>query len=416
VFKVYIWLILLIEGAALLDKNRYLYVFYNRVNYGDILYAVYAGIQLAFLKQKNSKPIKLHSFFFLIYSLAFWTAASWGIHFILGNEAIENLLGVPLRLIFYATFAFSASQWVRKYGSEVIGIPYCIGIISMLLYNLISSGLTINYVPAEIPENNFSGLLMPVCCAYIGMVFLTKPGLILYALILISYLLTFFVYSLGGYLMALVLLPALWIVSKQVYFKYISKFLILKIALLLLAIVLLKTSFAPNNILLDNKMRIGNKINNLTPMPYDENSGTLKRYGHICSSLIIGIQNPVFGVGELRWEEENAKNETWLGWNYLENDNPHNAFLQLFSMFGLPALILFVLIFITAAKEIYSLNLLQRNQWTILSISIIVMFFLSGNLMGDMFLTHYFYLYGALVIGTKERLNHLKAGISVNKV
>ena len=211
--------------------------------------------------------------------------------------------------------------------------------------------------------------------------------------------------------MALLFLPALWIMSKQVYLKYISRLLALKIAALLIAIFLFKASLAGNVDILNNvMMRIHNKINNVSQMSSFENSGILKRYGHILSSLKIGIQNPVFGVGEVRWQQENAKNEIWLGSDYLENDNPHNAFLQLFSMFGLPALIIFVLIFITVAKEIYSLNLLQRNQWTILSISIIVMFFLSGNLMGDMFLTTYFYLYGGLVIGTKERLNYLKAG------
>lgn len=410
--KYYIMLMLFLLGARLLDNKAMLSPIAGRISYGDILFFIYlaTSVIIYFMKSPKFKVVRLRRqqmFFLCLFAFSLWTGMSWCVNSLFRSGNILDFFGIPVRVAYYGIMSLFVVRWVREYGSNVLVMPFCIGILAMFYNNFLNAAMRVGEIPIAINEKNFSGVLLPVCAVYFALSILCKPNLSSFVLFLLSIVSTLFVYSLGGFVLIALFLPAIWIMVRRYFGAATIKIhkKVLMVLLLLLLFVIVMTSARPIlNTIMHN---IDNKIHNLPGISQKTESAHM-RFGHFLSSMAISAENPLFGVGEANWQEENNKNRDWLGDWFVENDNPHNGLAQILSMFGIPAFILFAAMFYFVFKELYSLHILKGLEWKIFVASIFMVFVGIANLMSAIFTYYFFYFFASLIFGIKARRQPIK--------
>lgn len=391
-----------IFGASLLDKKGTIFSpIARRISYADILFLFYFFASFIVYLEKSSKWLIVYSksqryFLLMLFAFSLWTGLSWLITTATLEGQLRDFFGIPVRLAYYGIISIFVTKWAKKYGINVIVFPFCIGILGMFYFNFFSKAIMISDFPIAIQNNDFSGLLLPVVSLYFSLSILSKPGYVSLALCFVSYCSTVLVYSLGGYILMIMALPAVLI---SFWYCYSIKGRMLKGKFIFIVVTIgigLSVVFGlkPNQETITNRIKA--KIANL---PFSSNhihSGDV-RWGHFLSSLEITSRNPLFGVGEYNWENENAKNKSLVGDAYRLNENPHNAIAQIFSMFGIPAGVLFGLCLCLWFIALYRIKLLKGIKWIIWVGAVVCVFFASANLMDAIFTTYYFYFFAALI-------------------
>lgn len=403
----FLCLILFLLGAKTLDKNHMLSVG-QMISYGEILFLLYFFIAILKMLRSDSASwlfVSQHHKRFTLYltMFALWTGLSWSVNTVTMGGDLNDLFGMTARILFYGFMSVFVAIWVEKYGPALVAVPFCLGVLAIFFYNFSTAALAMSIigVPQALPENNFSGVMLPISALYLALVGMASPGIIPLLLMCVCYASTVLVYSLGAYLFLILGFPAValsihaFFVEKKV--AKVKRALAFAVLFFAVAAAAVKLGSAYETV----RVRIGNKFANI---PLTEKakgrvqSGDIRR-GFFLSSLVITRNNPLFGVGEYNWREANLKNKDWLGEVFYEHKNPHNAFAQILSMFGIPAFVLFVLCLYAAFRRLYAERLRGGAAWGIFVLSSSLVFLATGNVMDSIFTTTYFYFYAALIFG-----------------
>lgn len=406
--RLYICIMLFLLGARLLDKNGFLSPIAHRISYGDILFLIYMvfgfAININWLSRFFAVSSRTESMFIIcVFAFALWTGLSWSVNTMFLGGNVLDFFGIPVRVAYYGVLSLFVSKWVRKYDVNILVLPFCIGILFMFYCNFLTSAIVISNIPTEINEKNFSGVLLPICSLYFVLSLLWKPRFFTMLLLFFTYASSLLVYSLGAIILMILAIPAVWMSVRNFFLSrriYIHKRVLSFITLLAIFVIITSLITPYINSIID---RVSGKLHNIPGVSKDIES-THYRLGHFVSSAVISAKNPLFGVGEYNWENENDKNRDWLGKWYMKNDNPHNAVAQIMSMFGAPAILLFGLCFYFAFKGFYKLRLLKGMKWSLLVFSVACVFVVSANVMDAIFTTYYFYFFVALIFGIGDRI------------
>ncbi len=405
--KLYIGLMFFLLGAHLLDKGgRILSPIANRFSYGDILFVLYLIGSYILNLNRTSKWLVVYSkrqemFYIFLFAFSLCTGISWCVTSLLQKGYILDFFGISTRIAYYGLMSLFATKWIKKYGLNILILPFCLGIVSMFYFNFLRSALPIFTIPTEIAEKNFSGVLLPVCAIYLAISILDMPRLSNLLLFCFTFLSTLLVYSLGGIVLLILSLPAVWIMLRYYFAKPIIKYDKKVFSLFILLLIVIGLFLSPMSDTVTH--RIVAKFHNIPGISKEETESAHLRWGHFISSIYITLKNPLFGVGEANWQEENDKNIDLVGKWYIQNENPHNAIAQIPSMFGIPAFIFFAICFYLVFKALYELKLLKGLKWKIFVFSVFMVFFGSANLMDSIFTTFYFYFFASIVFGIKAR-------------
>lgn len=413
--KVFICTILFLLGAKLLDKWGIVSFLENRMSYGEILFILYmfgallkiissSSISWLFISYRQKK------FTYYLACFALWTGLAWSINTIFRDGDIMDFFGIPVRVLFYCLMSVFVARWVKEYGPNLIVLSFCSGILAIFYYNFTILVTDIGRVPVGgVSENTFSAVLLPVSAMFLALTGMTNPGVLSLLLMCISFLSTFLVYSLGGLLYMLVGLPAM-LLSMQNFFinsrvGIVKRIFALVFLFLIVIYIINNFGFAFEAI----SINVKNKINNIPFVEAAQGGGQSAdyRWGVFLSSLVITVNNPLFGVGEYNFRAENMKNMEWLGDKFFDHKNPHNAAAQMLSMFGIPAFFLFSICFYIAFKQLYRLRIKSGLKWKIFVFSSLFVFLATANLMDAIFTSTYFYFYAALIFGIEGRNGQL---------
>lgn len=411
--KNFICVILFLLGAKLLDRDHLLSVG-RRISYGEMLFILYFfGVLLKVISKNSISWLFFSSqqkkFTYLLTCFAIWTGLSWGINTIFRNGDIMDFFGIPVRVLFYCFMSVFVARWVKRYGPNIVVIPFCIGILAMFYFNFAAGVVTLtdNEIPNVIAERNFSGVLLPVGAIFLALLVMINPTPLAFILMCFSFASTLLIYSLGGYLFVLMGFPAVLV---SIYHFFINReirmnkrFFTLAILFFLGIIIFTKFGFVFGTIF-DNIEKKYNNIPFVEAARGDVQSGDY-RWGFLLSSLEITMNNPMFGVGEYNWKAENLKNKEWLGKIFYDHKNPHNGLAQILSMFGIPAFLLFMSCFFITFKGLYALHAENGLKWKIFVLSSFLVFFGSANVMSTIFTTYYFYFYAAFIFGIEGRFS-----------
>ena len=119
------------------------------------------------------------------------------------------------------------------------------------------------------------------------------------------------------------------------------------------------------------------------------------RWGLIYSSIIIWTENPIFGVGISNWEQAHIENQMNLGSMFYLDDNPNSAFFYVLSCMGIIPFLIFIYVFFQfSLYVITALHGLGIGYH--ISIILIMVFFLTGNIQVEMLKAYYFWFAYAL--------------------
>lgn len=404
--KIFICIILFLLGAKLLDPEDQMLSIGKRISYGEILFILYLfGVLIKIINKKSVSWLFIShhqkKFTYLLACFGIWMGLSWSVNTIFRDGDIMDFFGIPVRVLFYCLMSVFVARWVKIYGPSPIVLSYCSGILMMFSYNFTTMFTDIGGIPAGITNNTFSAVLLPASAMFFALTAMINPGILCLLLMCISFASTVLIYSLSGLFYMFIGLPTVLIamycffINKRV--KRGKQFFIVLLLSLLVFHVADKFGFAFEMI----SSHIENKINNI---PFVEaaqgevQSGD-QRLSVALSSIIIAMKNPLFGVGEYNFREENKKNQEWLGAKFFDHKNPHNAIAQILSMFGIPAFLLFSTCFYITFKQLYSLNITSGVKWKIFVSSSLFVFFATANVMDAIFTTTYYYFYAALVFG-----------------
>lgn len=409
VHKIFICVVLFLLGAKLLDKDQQMLSVVRKISYGEIFFILYLfGVLLKIIMKNSISWLFLSNyqkkFTFYLACFAVWMGLSWSINTIFRDGDIMDFFGIPVRVLFYCFMTVFVARWIKKYGPNIVVIPYCSGILMMFYYNFSTLFMDIGGVPSGVTENTFSAVLLPASAMFLALTGMARPGVLSLFLMCISLVSTFLVYSLSGLVYMLVGVPAV-LLSMQSFFINtrvgIVKRLFALVFLSLIVIAIINNfGFAFEGI----SLNIERKINNIPFVEAaqgDSQSGK-QRWGVFLSSLVITMNNPMFGVGEYNFKSENMKNKEWLGDKFFDHKNPHNALAQILSMFGIPAFFLFAMCFYITFKQLYGLRIKSGLMWKTFVLSSLFVFFATANIMDAIFTTTYFYFYAALIFGIKE--------------
>lgn len=407
VHKIFICIILFILGSQLLDNiDGPMLLIGKRISYGEILFILYMFGALLKIMRENSISWLLLShrqkkFICYLVCFAFWVGFSWAINTIFRDGDIMDFFGVPVRVLFYCFMSIFVARWVKIYGANIVVIPYCSGILTMFYYNFTTGFMDIGGVPVGVPNNTVSAVLLPVSSLFLALTGMVNPGVLCLLLMCISFMSTFLVYSLSGLVYMFLGLPAV-LVSMHNFFsnKRVGigkRFFMLVLLVLLATAVVDKFGFAFETI----KFHVSRKLDNLPSLAEstDGSESGQQRWAIALSGLVITMKNPIFGVGEYNFRDENLKNQKWLGARFFDHKNPHNALVHILSMFGIPAFFLFAMCLYIAFKQLYDLRIKRWRKWKIFVLSSIFVFIATANVVDSIFTTTYFYFYAALIFG-----------------
>ena len=413
IHKGIIAIIVSLLGAALLDRDRVLFAG-ESINIGEILFGIYLLAYLLFKLASNphslikfNVPYKDFSFPFLLFVA--WTGLSWAINTIFIDGELHDLFGVTFRLGYYYVMLLFIAQWVRRYNPQTVIYPFCGSVLLFFFMNYRSAFIEAATLPHAINVTNFSGIMLPVCSLYFALLYCFKRSILTLLLAMISYWAAILVYSLGAYVSMAMALPVLIVIVNDYWkSKKYHRFVKYATAVGVIICAFYVINNFPSEIEII-KQFINNKINNLsfTEEGQQGDQSMDYRIGHFQSSLAMVAMNPLFGVGEFNWERENDKNAEWVR-AYVANDNPHNAFAQVFSMYGIPAFIFFVWSIYAVFKKLFALRLLLKWKWK-LFVSFTAITFIGGaNTMSPFFNTYYFLIFAGVVFGIYDNIRHIR--------
>src|SRR5574341_85455 len=408
--KIFVCTILFLLGARLLD-NRNLFYLSDRFAYGELLFALYFfGVILKSIHTKSVSWIFISKtqkqFTYYLIGFAIWCGLSWSINTIWRYGDIMDFFGIPVRVMFYAIMSIFVARWVKKYGPSLVVISFCCGILAIFYLNFdaMVAAMNIVGVPDRLPENNFSGVMLPVSAIFLAIAGMVNPGILTLLLMCLSFGLTSLVYSLGGFLFMIMGLPAV-LLSVHNYFTSRNvgmgkRFAASAVFIVIGIFIIVNFSFAFEAI----EGHIQNKINNI---PFFETgqdhvqSGDI-RWGFFLSSLAITANNPIFGVGEYNFQAEHWKNRGWLGDKYFDHKNPHNGLAQILSTAGIPAFYLFGVCSFITFKKLFTFRNMGGVKWKVFALSTFCVFLGTANVMATIYTTYYFYFFAGLVFGIVE--------------
>lgn len=145
-----------------------------------------------------------------------------------------------------------------------------------------------------------------------------------------------------------------------------------------------------------------------------EEGGTVAaRWGYVIASFYMAMDNPLFGVGLTNFESAYDDLRGVLGPNYWPSDNPHSAWLYLIACFGLPATIVFLLIFYNFSLRLYMSVPLRGCSRLIYCSTIMMALFISGATQLQLITQHFFWFFFAVVNGISLERNSFSVSDSI---
>ena len=410
--------ILLLLGAQLLDRDRALFIG-EHISFGEIGFAGYlvffVGVQSAFSTggRFGRFPVPYRRFSLYFGGFVFCTGLSWLVTTLFIDGELADLFAVPVRLAYYFTMALFVARWVRRFGPLLVVYSFCGGIFVMFVRNYYVTMLEmLTTVPDAIPVTNFSGVLLPVSALFFALLCAYRPSLVSMVLMLVLYFSTALIYSLAAYIFMVTALPAVLIIVKNYYYSGkingISKVLFIVIAVSAGCYVV-QDRITEIDLLTENVMH---KLDNVsfTDKGAAHDQSMDYRYGQFQSSLMMTYQHPLFGVGKFNWENENEKNKNWVRAHH-RNDNPHNALVQVLSMYGIPACVLFVAAILHVFRRLLAIRLMGGWTWVVFVLSTAATFIGSACVMDSFLVTYYFYFYAGVVLGIGSLVQQASRGL-----
>jgi len=401
----FVFLIVAVWGFGPIDKARVLYPVYG-VNVGDLLFMVFLLAWLGALAFRGRVALAVpepHLRLFLAFQLAFagWALLSTLVNGIRYSGPVLDLFGA-LRLFFYAAVVVFVARWSARHGATGIATAFCAGTLLSGALNLYRQFLDpVSALVAGLPQlqdRNPSGAMFAAVILYAGLLVLEHRPIRALCFAGGALFLSAFTFSKGAWLMALVAATALFVLLGVRTLRRRGAYAV-KAIVLVLVVAGLAGVYQGREV-------IGALVEaKIAAVRGDAQEGLVDvaRLGQVLSSLDIAMEHPLLGVGESRWQAENAANREWLGSWYLENDNPHNGVMAILSMMGFPALFAFLAAGTVPFVTLYRFLPGGTVARYAVVLSMAGVFFVSANLMLHVYTQYYFWLFAGLSMGLYTR-------------
>lgn len=385
-------------GQSLPYENWYI----HGISIGDGIFLLYLSFALATGGHlegvlQSILRIRAYSFLtvvFMILSLLSATinAYYWDIYF---KDVIESL-----RILYYLIIVGFVSVWVERYGPSHFLIAFLFGILfsGFVNYYYVSSqewatiyGFVVLYKPNIIGNLVGIGILMVSFLVYQGRYAIS-------ALLFLSFLfLSVFTYSKGTWLMVGLGTMA----NLVVYLKSeITTRRAVRIPYLLYSVSIFSIPILGFIFYSELGGLIKFKLETTQFSDTAEAGGTFAaRLGFVLASFRMLLDNPVLGVGISNYEQAYDQMKDFLGPYYWPTDTPHSAFLYVLACMGLPAFIIFMLLFVypfTFLRKILSIKGILKYVYLFLAFSV---FILSGSIQPQLLTQYFFWIFTGMVIG-----------------
>jgi len=131
----------------------------------------------------------------------------------------------------------------------------------------------------------------------------------------------------------------------------------------------------------------------------EEVSSVDVRWSHILTSVEMAVSNPILGVGYPNWEFAYYEHHVPYKGIFHPNDNPHNGFFYILSTMGFPGIVLFIAILLYPYKALFQMAKGSGLVRGVFCFSILATFFMSGNVMLQIFTIYPLWIFVGLILG-----------------
>jgi O-antigen ligase len=116
------------------------------------------------------------------------------------------------------------------------------------------------------------------------------------------------------------------------------------------------------------------------------------RFGLILSAIHMFLSNPLLGVGISNFERANHQLEQELGDAFYDDDNPNNVWFYVLGCMGLPAFVLFALVFVWFVLRLRNSPLERPSARKLFVLCVASVFFVGGNVQLEMLTAYYYWV------------------------
>ncbi len=389
-----VWLIAMFWGIGQNLPFEQLYV--HGINPGDFIFLGLLSVQLTHPESRVefiTEAERLWSLFLLIAVFVTLTAISsavnvhtWGLY---GNDIVEML-----RPLYYFLLVVFVSVNTRRYGISLV-VAFLSGILvsGIVAYLMPSNpdmlGFVVLWNPNVVGNMLAFGALLASLLIFEGRI--AAASLFLFAFLLLSV----FTYSKGTWLMVILGLIAFVIALHEHSGGQVRRVGKRILVAGILGLILLGAAYFDELYELVRFKIATTQIDDSAV----EGSTTAARWGFVKASLLLVLENPVFGVGISNYESAYDSLEHVLGNDYWPTDNPHSAWLYILACIGIPALFVFLGIVVRVLAEFNTrIPLNGRSRLFYIGLFTMVLF-LSGSVVLHVLTQYFFWFFAGIVSG-----------------
>ena len=377
-------------GTNLLDRRWYVI---HGVSVGDLVFVgwiIWASARPSLMRQLVSAARSLVVPLGLMFLFAVWLLASVVVNVFRFGASWFDLFAI-LRLFYFSTIMVFCVAYVRRFGLRPLLMAFIVGVVLLTVGRFIDVLVSTRPMVTSLPllkDPNVIGNMLGVAVLMSSM--LVFEGSIRWALALTAGLsvASAMTFSKGAWLMVLfgVVANVVAVLMRTLRTRSGLRRTAITTAGFLLTFVLLGAYYAvPLSEVIELKFHT---------TTVDDSMGLRFRYA--LGGLYAMIDNPLFGVG--------FRNYYVVETMYPElvlpaSDNAHNVFSQVGAAGGLPAFVLFLMLFTYPFLHLW--RVVRRGNATLLAIAYVtssaLVFFLSGAVQLQIFAQPFFWVFTGLV-------------------
>lgn len=264
-----------------------------------------------------------------------------------------------------------------------------IGLLMGYIFGLFTIGISAYLNPmnddvlgtVQIYNPNVIGNVITFSCFFLILPLLSNNVLFLPLLILLL-IIAFFTFSKAAWIMIIITLLSIYIYLLSLNFNKHKKIFLSFIFLIIISIIIV------SNLEIINLL-VQSKINATDFSASASQGGSFSaRSAFLESSLIMFLNNPIFGVGISNWEIAHIQNKQILFEDFYLDDNPNSAFFYVLSCMGIICFVIYIQLIL---KFLYVFN--KSVSSSILKFFAFLIVLISGNIQLEMLTAYYFWFF-----------------------
>lgn len=365
------------------------------ISAGDLIFLAHLPVFLLFGNGKEMLSLIYQRQQYVLVSVLFflWMLMSLAINSLWLGASFLNLISVA-RSLYYLLIVFYVAVWVKRFGYPVILVSFLTGILfaGLVNYHDVSKQEWVHVLGLPVLWNpNVIGNMLGVGTFLTSFLVLARKFLFASIFLIAFPVMSILTYSKGTWIMVVFSLIAnlmAFAFVKRLVIKKRGKNLIGFAFIMLMGAVLYKFDLIKDLIIfkIESTIDVGSVSD---------------RFDYFVYSIAIMGNYPILGVGVGNFDQV-CKYLFMPDGIY---ENPHNAFLHILTSGGLPAIVLFLIIFIYPFILLYhSLSLRGVSKALYVACGFMV-FFISGNVQLQIWAQHFFWFVTGIVIGWKSKIN-----------